>query len=245
MATAESVKAKIQGLIDTANTATGNEDSTLYDAVNTLVAGYGGGGGENAQKYLAMLNGTDMPEDGGTLVIPDGVTRVPKYLYQNVFGNKVVHLVIPQGVREIGMYGFSGMGYSSGSNGTTLTLSEGLEDIGERALQNCRYGKFVHIPTTLKTIGKEGFANGHNTIDGYDKDIELPNIVTIGQAAFSAFNFAGSNVYVGKNITSIDTNAFNFKNAPTFTLTIDRAEDAIAGAPWGATNATIVWTGDS
>lgn len=48
MATAESVKAKIQILIDTANAATGNADTDLTTAVNSLVAGFGqGGGGSN------------------------------------------------------------------------------------------------------------------------------------------------------------------------------------------------------
>ncbi|MBQ8831297.1 MAG: hypothetical protein IJ017_06835 [Oscillospiraceae bacterium] len=44
MATAESVKSKIQGLIDTANEATGGTDTDLTAAVKTLVAGFGQGG---------------------------------------------------------------------------------------------------------------------------------------------------------------------------------------------------------
>ena len=48
MATADSVKAKMQGLIDSANAATGAEDTTLTAAVNTLIAGFGSGGGESS-----------------------------------------------------------------------------------------------------------------------------------------------------------------------------------------------------
>lgn len=44
MATAESVKGKIQGLIDSANTATGNTDADLSTAVGSLIAGFGQGG---------------------------------------------------------------------------------------------------------------------------------------------------------------------------------------------------------
>lgn len=44
MATAESVKAKLQGLIANANAKTGKIDSTLTDAVRTLIGGYGQGG---------------------------------------------------------------------------------------------------------------------------------------------------------------------------------------------------------
>lgn len=56
MATAESVKAKIQGLIDTANEATGNGDTDLTAAVGALVAGFGqGGGGDNPLDYATTI----------------------------------------------------------------------------------------------------------------------------------------------------------------------------------------------
>lgn len=46
MATAESVKAKLQRLIDDANATTGAADTTLTAAVNTLKSGYGSSGGD-------------------------------------------------------------------------------------------------------------------------------------------------------------------------------------------------------
>lgn len=49
MATAESVKQKIQGLISNANNTTGNTDVTLTDAVNSLIAGFGTGENEIVQ----------------------------------------------------------------------------------------------------------------------------------------------------------------------------------------------------
>jgi len=45
MATLDSVKAKIQGLIDKANRTTGNTDTQLSPAVDALIEGYGSGGG--------------------------------------------------------------------------------------------------------------------------------------------------------------------------------------------------------
>lgn len=45
MATAESVKAKLQGLIDQANATTGGTDADLSHAVTGLIAGYGNGSG--------------------------------------------------------------------------------------------------------------------------------------------------------------------------------------------------------
>ena len=52
MVTAESVKAKLQGLIATANAATGNADADLTTAVNALAAGFGQGGGTTVPHVL-------------------------------------------------------------------------------------------------------------------------------------------------------------------------------------------------
>lgn len=58
MATADSVKAKIQGLIDTANATTGNTDTDLTTAVGSLVAGYGQGGGDSYDLLRKRLSDT-------------------------------------------------------------------------------------------------------------------------------------------------------------------------------------------
>jgi hypothetical protein len=54
MATADSVKAKLQGLIDKSNATTGNTDADLTTAVDALVAGYGKGGGGSLDGYFAV-----------------------------------------------------------------------------------------------------------------------------------------------------------------------------------------------
>lgn len=246
MATAESVKAKIQGLIDKSNAKTAKEDTTLSAAVDSLIESYGGGDDGRAEAYLAMLNGTDIPEDYGTLNVPDGVVRVPAHLYNGYLGyKKKITATIPDSVKYIGTYAFSGIGYSSNTGGADFYFNNTVENIGERAFNNSRYCVFHKIPKSVITIDKEGFSGGHSLTTPYPDDLDFPNITTIGTSAFSNFLFGGENVHLGKNITSIGTNAFFFKDSPAFTLTIDRAEDAISGAPWGATNATIIWTGDS
>ena len=52
MATAESVKAKLQRLIDDANATTGATDTTLAAAVNTLKSGYGSSGDDSDRSYF-------------------------------------------------------------------------------------------------------------------------------------------------------------------------------------------------
>lgn len=51
MRTAENVKMKLEILIDNANQATGSADSTLTDAIASLIKGYGGGGESFPQKF--------------------------------------------------------------------------------------------------------------------------------------------------------------------------------------------------
>lgn len=58
MVTAESVKAKLQGLIATANAATGNADADLTAAVGALVAGFGQGGGNEIFKETGKITTT-------------------------------------------------------------------------------------------------------------------------------------------------------------------------------------------
>lgn len=58
MVTAESVKAKLQGLIDLANTTTGNADADLTAAVNSLIAGFGQGGSSGGASGIYMAKVT-------------------------------------------------------------------------------------------------------------------------------------------------------------------------------------------
>ena len=60
MATADSVKAKLQGLLDSANETTGNEDKDLTSAVAALIAGYGQGGENNVE---GMYSGSFTPAE--------------------------------------------------------------------------------------------------------------------------------------------------------------------------------------
>ena len=52
MATAESVKAKLQGIIDSVNEVTGGNDTNLTSAVNTLAEGYGKGGTDYSTELI-------------------------------------------------------------------------------------------------------------------------------------------------------------------------------------------------
>lgn len=58
MATADSVKTKLQGLITKANGTTGRSDSTVTAAVDALISGYGQGGSAPSGTINITTNGT-------------------------------------------------------------------------------------------------------------------------------------------------------------------------------------------
>ena len=51
-----------------------------------------------------------------------------------------------------------------------------------------------------------------------------------------------TSIVIPTNIEQIGNNCFS--NCPNLkTITINKPTDSISGAPWGATNATVIWNG--
>lgn len=67
MATADSVKTKIQGLIVRANAATKGSDTNLTTALDRLIAGFGKGGGPYSD--VTLLSTIEAPEDVSAIQI--------------------------------------------------------------------------------------------------------------------------------------------------------------------------------
>lgn len=72
--------------------------------------------------------------------------------------------------------------------------------------------------------------------------VGLPNtLVSIGIHSFRNCTSLTS-IDIPASVTSIDTQSFNGSGLKQ--ITIHKAQGSISGSPWGATNATIVWTGE-
>lgn len=71
MATAESVKAKLLGLLNQANAATGKTDADLTAAVASLVAGFGQGGGGSSGGAVLLDSGTITTTNGTSYVVQE------------------------------------------------------------------------------------------------------------------------------------------------------------------------------
>lgn len=115
MPTADSVKTKIQGLIASANAATGQTDADLSTAVSSLIAGYSTSSGGYFGTYMATERKIETLE----FSTPGGVTNFAFILFDapvlDTGYGFICSLVGSKGGRVIGA--------ASNNNGTSTTSS--------------------------------------------------------------------------------------------------------------------------
>ena len=89
----------------------------------------------------------------------------------------------------------------------------------------------IKIPSNVKTMASGAF------VQSYLKSVIWESAEVVPAGAFSQCNQL-EYVYLGDGVTNIDAYAFHGSTAP-FIIDCGFAESAVAGAPWGAENATI------
>lgn len=100
------------------------------------------------------------------------------------------------------------------ANAVKAVIPTGTQEISNNAFQNCAQLEEIIIPNTVTTIGQISFYGCTSLIQ-----IEIPSSVTsIGPGAFV-------------NCTNL------------MSITINKPQNSISGAPWGAPNAQVIWTG--
>lgn len=84
------------------------------------------------------------------IVIPDGVTRIYPYAFEE-YGS-LTSISIPDSVTGIGEYAFYGC-----YNLTDVVLGDGLTNIGDRAFMGCEHLTSIIIPYSVTEISSEAF----------------------------------------------------------------------------------------
>lgn len=133
-----------------------------------------------------------------------------------------------------------------------LELAEGITSIDHHAfLDNCL--KNITIPSTVTSIGGVAFRNFTYFAPAFEtitiEEGEVP--LTIGYDAFRCESSASSYttnevIHIPARCTSIGDGAFYNGDMPdnfTTTIYVNKPEGSLEGAPWGAKNATVIWTG--
>ena len=105
------------------------------------------------------------------LIIPDGVTGINDYAFENC--NSIINVTIPKSVVNIGKLAFSGCEIL-----TNIDISDGVENIDESAFAYCVRLKKISIPASVKKIGKSAFegCEGLNSVKYTGSCIERNNL---------------------------------------------------------------------
>ena len=123
--------------------------------------------------------------------------------------SEITSITIPEGVTDIGERAFSNCDAL-----TSITIPEGVTDIGERAFNSCKNLKKITIPDSVKTIGKGAFS-----WCGKLRSIKIPKGITrIEDETFSeCINL--NEITIPDNVTSLGYRAFDScKNLKKITI---------------------------
>ena len=115
----------------------------------------------------------------------------------------------------------------------SITLPNNITSIGGYAFYNCKSLTSIIIPDSVTNIGRYAF----NNCTGLTSVTIPDSVISIDSYAF--LNCTGlTSITIPDSVTSIGSNTFqNCTNL--LTINVPWAEGEVAGAPWGATNATI------
>lgn len=205
----------------------GNRDLVLPDSVTSI----GDSAFASTSETLTSANPgvTDLAKDMiNSIVINDGCTEIGDYAFNGM--DSLSNVYIADSVTTIGDYAFQYCLLLS-----TVHLPKDIEELSGYMLRGCSSLLSITIPNRVSVIGEccfEGCSSLNSVILGY-------NVSTIENYVFSSCNSL-TTIDIPSTITVIEDVAFH--NCQFLeTINIDRAENTVSGAPWGATNATINW----
>lgn len=118
----------------------------------------------------------------------------------------------------------------------TVTMANAT-DINSNAFYDCTGLTSANFPN-VKTVYSSAFSSSGLTSITFNK------LVTLGSNSdYSGIfeNTPMTSISIPSTIKTIGLYAFSYSSIKT--ITVNRKADAISGSPWGATNATVSWTG--
>ena len=169
--------------------------------------------------YLSSLSYT--LSDDGTYYICSGIGSIED---TNIV-IKSTHRGLP--VKEIGEYAFTDTAI------TSVVIPSSVVTINTAAFMYCYSLTSIIIPDSVKNIESSAFYNCQ-----YLNNIILgKGLQTIGASAFRAAQC--KKIIIPSNVINIGENAFN--NSHIEEIYVEKFENQISGAPWGATDALVTY----
>lgn len=127
--------------------------------------------------------------------IPDGVTSICKYAFQNC--TSLQKIIIPNGVKKIEQGAFTGC-----KNLLQVELPDSIIEIEERAFSNCIRLQSINIPKGVKTIKESTFSFCENL-----SQVVFPDtLLSIESLAF--FGCRINDCHIPESVQFVDESAF-------------------------------------
>lgn len=174
---------------------------------------------ENLQRLVDAKTaiGNAITAKGGTVGQNDGLEEFPADI-ASIQGGLEMNVKFITGNKTIPQNMFynnhGSQSYSTPYGIEEVVIGNGITSIGGNAFHDCTGLTSVTISNSVTTIDWNAF-----------------------------YNCTGlTSVTIPRSVTSIGNNAF-YGCGNLTTITIKKPQGSISGAPWGAPNATIVWTG--
>lgn len=145
--------------------------------------------------------------------------------------SKLTNVSISNGITSIPRNCFNGC-----STIDNVVLPDSVTELGESVFSGCTSLKNITLSKNLKAIPSYCFSKCafESFLIPDDSTIE-----TLGDALFQNCGNLTS-VYIGNNVKTIGSGCFYGANSLA-TIRINQKENAISGAPWSASNATVEW----
>lgn len=215
----------LTALADAIREKTGNTEMLTPDKMTEAIGGIKVDDGS----FVGLITGTSKHVN-----IPQGITAIRPYAFYGF--NTMFSVYIPDGVTTIGTAAFRDCSVLQ-----TLTLPNGLTSISSSAFTGCKCLLSFIIPDSVTSVGSSGFGDGlfaqctslRTITIGKNVD-KLSGPMFLGCSALRTVVFRGTS-----SIVSL-SGAYPFYQLTGLTdIYVPWSEGTVAGAPWGATNATI------
>lgn len=237
-------KADMTAIADALRTKGGTSDALAFpggfvNAIGAIQAGTGGGN-DNVLKAIVDRSVVDVE-------LPDDIVAIGDYAFYMCAALEMVS--IPETTTTIGNYSFGECAKLA-----LAGLPDSIESIGKNAFHKCKALAITNLPKNLTTIGDSAFMESSIAIS------EIPDGVTsIGERVFQSCNQVGDDIIFPESLLTVGNMVFawasiksvTFKGTPdsihsgafsssgVSTINVAWAENEVAGAPWGARDATI------
>lgn len=161
----------------------------------------------------------------------DNIEEASNFVHNGYSGDEYYVEISGNTITSVGGFANSQYLYGISMNANSITT------IADGAFSNCINLSTVKLSDSITYIGNGAFANCSAL-----SDINIPDApLTIATYAFTQCTSL-TNIFIPSSVVDLASSTFNGCTKIT-KITIDKPENSISDAPWGAPNATVVWTG--